>query len=150
MQWSAERHGGFTTADAPVRPLPDGPHDPAHVNVADQLGDPDSLLRFVARLIFARRRCPELGWGAVTVLESAAPSLLCHRCDWEDAAVVAAHNLGAAPATARLALGADVVGAEDVLDGERLAIADGELDVALDGYGHRWLRLRRAGDRRLS
>jgi trehalose synthase len=151
MQWSADRHGGFTAADEPVRPLPDGAFSPEHVNVHDQRRDPGSLLRFMQHLILSRRERPEFGWGSVTLIETTAPSLLCHRCDWQGNTVVAVHNLGAAPADAALELGADVLAVDDVLEDRALEVADGgRLQVELDGYGHLWLLLRRDGDRRLS
>jgi maltose alpha-D-glucosyltransferase/alpha-amylase len=97
MQWSADRHGGFSmTEDAKAlqRPVTEGPFGPAHVNVAAQRRDPDSLLNWFERLIRRRRECPEIGFGKLTVLETGAPSVLAHRCDWEDSTVVAVHELG--------------------------------------------------------
>jgi glycosidase len=150
MQWSAEPHGGFTTAEEPVRPLPGGPFGPEQVNVAAQRRDPDSLLRWMTRLVHARRERPELGWGSVTLLETEAPALLAHRCDWEGGTVVAVHNLGEEPAAATLELGADVIGVEDLLEPRELAPGeDGRLRVELGRYGYLWIRVRRPGDRML-
>ena len=150
MQWSAERHGGFTTAEQPVRPLTEGAFGPERVNVADQRADPGSLLHFMQRLILRRRERPELGWGSVSLLETADPALLAHRCDWNDSAVVAVHNLGDAPARATLPLGDDVVAVDDVLRGGSEPAGDGgALQIELGGYGFRWLRPRRAGERAL-
>ncbi len=66
MQWSAERHGGFSTAEDAKdlrRPVTEGAFGPAHVNVAAQRRDPDSLLNWFERLIRRRRECPEIGFG---------------------------------------------------------------------------------------
>jgi maltose alpha-D-glucosyltransferase/alpha-amylase len=151
MQWSADPHGGFTRADEPVRPLTEGDFSPEHVNVHDQRRDPGSLLKFIQHLILSRRERPEFGWGAVTLIESAAPSLLCHRCDWQGSTVVAVHNLADVDAAATLALGDDVRAVDDVLEGHALDVQDGgRLDVELGGYGYLWLLVRRDGDRRLS
>jgi trehalose synthase len=148
MQWSAERHGGFTTADTPVRPPPGGRFGPEHVNVADQRADPGSLLHFMQHLILRRRERPELGWGSVTLLETASPALLAHRSEWNGGAVVAVHNLGEAPASATLELGEDIVAADDVLAGGTVEVGDGgRLDVELGRHGYRWLRPRRRGER---
>jgi len=152
MQWSADRHGGFTTAKEPVRPITDGDFGPEHVNVHDQRRDPDSLLHFLQHLILSRRERPEFGWGSVTLIESEAPSLLCHRCDWQGSTVVAVHNLADAEAQATLELGADACAVDDVLVGGRAfdVDEDGRLDVRLDAYGYLWLLVRRDGDRRLT
>jgi maltose alpha-D-glucosyltransferase/alpha-amylase len=151
MQWSAEPHGGFTTADEPVRPLPEGAFGPEQVNVYDQRRDPDSLLSFMQRLILARRARPEFGWGSVTLIESEAPSLLCHRCDWQGSTVIAVHNLAGEPASTVIELGEDAVAADDVLDGSRPEVGPrGRLTVDLGAYECRWLLVRRDGERRLS
>jgi maltose alpha-D-glucosyltransferase/alpha-amylase len=105
MQWSAERHGGFSTApeDAELRrPLVQGRFGPEHVNVAVQRREPHSLLNWFERLIRRRRECPEIGFGELTVLDVEAPSVLAHRCDWEGSTIVAVHELAGRPAEVRL------------------------------------------------
>jgi trehalose synthase len=150
MQWSPERHGGFTEAGEPVRPLPGGDFAPEHVNVYAQRRDPGSLLSHLQRLALARRQRPELGWGAVTLIESEPPSLLCHRADWEGSTVVAVHNLGDEAASTTLELGEDVRGADDILEGRSLEVLDrGRLEVHLGAYGYLWLHLRREDDREI-
>jgi trehalose synthase len=151
MQWSPDPHGGFTKAPEPVRPLTEGAFSPERVNVHDQRRDPGSLLHFMQRLILARRGRPEFGWGTVTLIECEAPSLLCHRCDWQGSTVVAVHNLGDGAATATLELGDDACGVDDVLEGRGFDVAEGgRLEVELGGYGYLWLLVRREGDRRLT
>jgi trehalose synthase len=148
MQWSAGRTGGFSTASprALVRPLASGAFAPAKVNVEDQRRDPDSLLRFVRRLIRARREAPEFGWGSSTLIETKDPAVFAHRVDWEDSTVVAVHNLGRRAATADIELGARVRGVHDLLaDAEAPARRGGRLRLELEGYGGRWLRLLRRG-----
>jgi maltose alpha-D-glucosyltransferase / alpha-amylase len=66
MQWDSSPTAGFSTADpsrlfAPVISTP--PFDPAQVNVADQLADPDSLLNKLRRMIQLRKKNPAFGWG---------------------------------------------------------------------------------------
>jgi trehalose synthase len=151
MQWSPDPHGGFTKAAEPVRPVTDGDFSPERVNVHDQRRDRDSLLRFMQHLILSRRERPEFGWGAVTLIESAAPSLLCHRCDWQGSTVIAIHNLAPDEAAATLQLGAEVHAVDDVLEGHPFEVAEGgRLDVQLGAYGYLWLLARRDGDRRLT
>jgi trehalose synthase len=151
MQWSSDPHGGFTKAAEPVRPLTEGDFSPDHINVHDQRRDRGSLLHFMQHLILSRRERPEFGWGSVTLIECEAPSLLCHRCDWQDSTVVAVHNLDGEAARATLELGDDACGVDDVLEGRPFDMAaGGRLEVELDGYGYLWLLVRRSGDRRLN
>jgi glycosidase len=148
MQWTAEHAGGFSTAPADrlVRPLAGGAFAPARVNVAAQRRRPDSLLRFMSRLVRRRRETPELGWGSSTLLENEPPSLFAHRCDWQDSTVVAVHNLADERVEAELDLGDAAGGVDDLLEERTHQVERGRLRVALDGYGYLWLRVRRAGE----
>ena len=147
MQWSDEENGGFSKARPSRlrRPVVDGRFGPLAVNVAGQRRDPESLLSWMERLIRRRRETPELGWGTWKVVRTNVPSVLAHRCDWEGRTVVAAHNFGDQPCVVRLQLG-DVPEdgrLDDLLD-ERGAfrdIEDGTLELKMDGYGYRWLRI---------
>ena len=150
MQWSDEENGGFSKARPSRlrRPVVDGRFGPLAVNVAAQRRDPESLLSWMERLIRRRRETPELGWGTWKVVRTNVPSVLAHRCDWEGRTVVAAHNFGDQPCVVRLQLG-DVPEdgrLDDLLD-ERGAfrdIEDGTLELKMDGYGYRWLRINTA------
>jgi glycosidase len=147
MQWAPERHDGFTTADEPFRPLAD---DPGDINVARQRRDPQSLLSWIERMIRRRKECPELGWGACSLLDTGEPSVLAHRSDWAGSTIVAAHNLAERPAACELVLddaGPDAV-LVDLFDHDERAIGgDGRVSLELGRYGARWYRLRRAGQR---
>jgi maltose alpha-D-glucosyltransferase / alpha-amylase len=143
MQWTAGPTAGFTTGEAAVPLVTDGPFAPAKVNVAGQRRDPESLLNWMERAIRARKELPELGWGTWKVLDTDQPSVLAHRCDWRGQGVLVLHNLG--PEAVRVAVELD-----DVKPGRPLAevLADRRDDpveagrpLALDGYGYRWLRL---------
>jgi maltose alpha-D-glucosyltransferase/alpha-amylase len=147
MQWSAEPHGGFSTAAGElVRPVVDAPGwSPEHVNVAAQRRSDDSLLNWMERLIRRRRECPELGWGRCTVLDAGHAAVLAHRADWEGSTIVALHSFAGERLEARLEI--DGEEAVDLFGHDRLTPVDGAVTVALEPYGHRWLRLRRAGRR---
>jgi glycosidase len=151
MQWVDGKNGGFSHA-APsrlIRPLPDGAFGPMAVNVAAQRRDPDSLLNWMERMIRRRRETPEIGWGAWRLLDTGLPSVLAHRCDWEGRSLVALHNLAPDPVVARVDLGPDLPEDPRFLD---LFDADGEvhelegrdLELKLEGYGYRWIRLQSA------
>jgi maltose alpha-D-glucosyltransferase/alpha-amylase len=146
MQWSSEPNGGFSTVEDPARlrrPLPGGRFGPEHVNVTAQRRDPHSLLNWFERLMRRRRECPELGFGEFELLETGAPSVLAHRCDWEGSTIVAIHELA----------GKEVEISLPVRDGDALvdlfADADHELPATLrlEPYAARWFRVRRDGVR---
>lgn len=159
MQWSDARNGGFSRA-APSRlpgPVVEGGYGPEHVNVADQRRDPDSLLSFVGMLVRRYRESPELGWAErAEILDQPHPGVLAHRCTWEDGSMVAVHNLTDEAVTVPLVL-TDLTDDEaasarlvDLLqDGECAVDARGRVALELPAYGYRWLRVVRAGDRRM-
>ncbi|MGI8535849.1 MAG: alpha-amylase family protein [Mycobacteriales bacterium] len=154
-QWSAGKNGGFSTA-APSRlrtPLVEGGFGPEHVNVSAQRRDPDSLLSFMTLLVRRYRECPELGWGAFAVLDQPHPQVLAHTVTWDDACLMALHNLSADPVTVPLVLAEPEPGTRlvDLLcDGAHDLGEGGSVEIPLPAYGFRWLRVVRPGDRRLT
>jgi trehalose synthase len=154
MQWTSERNGGFSEAQPRRLPGPvvSGGFSPEFVNVADQRHDPDSLLSFMKLLISRYRESPELGWGTLTVLEQPHASVLAHACVWDDGTMVAVHNLGAEPRTVPITL-EDCDSTHrlvDLLQDGSTPISDkGQAELALEGYGYRWLRVVAEGSRRL-
>ncbi len=154
MQWTAGRNGGFSTA-RPSRlaaPVVTGGYGPEHVNVEAQRRDPDSLLAFVTLLARRYRECPELGWGTFAVLDQPNEAVLAHTCSWQGARIVALHNLGSEPCAVPLSL--EGAGGEErlvdlLVDGVTELDDHGAAEVALEGYGFRWLRLTGPEDHRL-
>lgn len=154
MQWTSGANGGFSTADADrlQARVVQGSYGPDHVNVADQIHDPDSLWNWMRHLIRIRRTCPELGWGELTVLQhDAGPQVLAHRVDTDDSGVLTVHNLSPDAVSATIAVtGFEAVDADrpprvvDLFTNEVVGLEDGRLTVPLDGYGVRWLRVRPA------
>jgi glycosidase len=154
MQWTADPTGGFSTAPLPrlvAQPVT-GRFGPERVNVAAQRRDPGSLWSFIAMLAQRYRECPELGWGDFEVLDQPHGAVLAHRCSWTGGTIVALHNLGDAPVTVPVTLRDEPVGSRlvDLLaQGSTPLPPDGRVELRLDGYGYRWLRLDRPGDRQL-
>ena len=148
MQWSGERqrrllhHRGPEGARAGR--CTEGRFGPERVNVAAQRRDPDSLLNWIERLIRRRRECPELGWGACTVLAPREPEVFAHRCDWEDSTVVAVHNLAGHDVKTTLPLEEEGT-LVDLLGTRRPRSRRSTLE--LKAYEYRWYRLRRPGQR---
>jgi trehalose synthase len=152
MQWSGDRHAGFSSAPEGARlPRPvvdDERFAPATVNVADQRRDPDSMLNWMERLIRRRRECPELGWGRFRLLETAEAAVMAHRADWDGQTVIAVHNLGESPVRTAIEIDAEDDGESlvDLLGSEHADVGDdGHIAVTLGRYDFRWLRLRRRG-----
>ena len=155
MQWTTGPNGGFSAADADdlVAAVVPGGNGPEHVSVSAQRHDPDSMLRFISTLTRAYRAAPEIGWGALTVLDQPHACVLAHSVDSELGLLVAAHNF--APDGRVLDL--TIAGADDdwlVVDvlgdtGVPVPLAGGTLSVDIAGYGHRWWRVVRPGEKRL-
>ena len=154
MQWTSGTNGGFS--DAPPRrlrrPLTSGAFGPEFVNVADQRRDPDSMLNFMKTLIRRYRECPELGWGEFELLDTPQPAVLAHLCRWDDGVMVALHNLGAEPQTVPITVPecGSTHRLEDLLRECTTPLDEkGRAELALEGYGYRWLRVVAEGSRRL-
>jgi trehalose synthase len=154
MQWTAGRNGGFSTAEPRRLPGPvvSGGFAPEFVNVQDQRHDPDSLLSFMKLLISRYRESPELGWGRFTALEQPHAAVLAHACVWDDGTMVAVHNLGPEPRTVPLTL-EDCDATHRLVDllqeGSTPVSDDGAVELGLEGYGYRWLRVVGPDSRRL-
>jgi maltose alpha-D-glucosyltransferase/alpha-amylase len=96
MQWSTERHGGFSAFTDGKLPLPvitEGDYGYKKVNVHDQMRDPNSLLNWMERVISARKECLEFGWGEYEVVKTTNSCVLAHACHWKKGYALALHNL---------------------------------------------------------
>src|SRR4051795_7243513 len=156
MQWTDQRNGGFSKAPPSRlrRPLTQGSFGPEHVNVASQRLDPDSLLGFITLLIKRYRESPELGWADFSVLDQPHLPVLAHECAWDDRRLVAVHNLGPESCTVPLTLDG-CNSSHHLLDllqsSDPTPIDDrGRVELAVEGYGYRWLRLMSRDSRRLA
>lgn len=155
MQWTAGRNGGFSRARPGRlrRPMVEGGFGPKHVNVEAQRGDPDSLHAFMRLLIRRYRESPELGWGRLHVIEQPHAHVLAHECIHDDRRLVAVHNLSADGCTVPLELegGTGDERLVDLLGGAPALMLDskGRTEIALEGYGYRWLRWESPDSRRI-
>jgi maltose alpha-D-glucosyltransferase/alpha-amylase len=144
MQWTGEKHGGFSRADKVVRPvIDDAEYGYRKVNAADQRRDRDSLLNWLERMIRARKECPEVSWGQFEILPTAAAEVLALRYDWRDTSLLTVHNFAGEPRSARLRV--DTPGGELLADVFAIRVsradASGAHEIALEPYGHRWFRV---------
>jgi len=149
MQWDGSTKAGFSAADvkALVRPIPHaGRYGASRTNVEKQMADPTSLLCWFQRLIATLRVCPEIGVGACTVVDVPLPaSVLAHRYDAPEGAIVLLHNLADVDQIVDLSpAAADLAGRpiEVFADAAYPAPTKRMTRVEVNGYGYRWLRLR--------
>ena len=147
MQWSETDNAGFSIAQTQDVVVPvnlTGRFGARRVNVRAQQRDPDSLLRWFQQLIGVLRECPEIGTGDCQVVDVPAPrSVLIHRFDSPDGAILLLHNLADVPVT--VDVGKDQAG----LDRPWEVFADSAYQrptrrltgIELTGWGYRWFRL---------
>jgi maltose alpha-D-glucosyltransferase/alpha-amylase len=143
MQWTGDRHGGFTRGD-PFRPLVTDPDfAPPKVNVAEQRRDSDSLLNWTERMIRMRKECPEIGWGRFKVVSCDTHEVLVLRYDWRRNALLTIHNF--ADTRKKIALKLDGPESRVLIDvfADKHSKADpsGTHEITLPAYGWKWFRV---------
>jgi maltose alpha-D-glucosyltransferase/alpha-amylase len=149
MQWEDGATAGFSAAepDRLVRPVPRrGAYAPKRVNVRAQQRDPNSLLRWFENLTHTVREAPEIGTGTCSVVDVPLPrSVLAHRFDGPTGAILLLHNLADTPVTVDVGRLPGMAGeAHDILvDGPYDAPGRRLTGLSLNGWGYRWIRLRR-------
>ena len=96
MQWSSDRNAGFSEANPHRLYLPVNIDPECHyesVNVEAQLDNPDSLLRWVRRLVALRKRHRVLGRGSIEFVRSDNPSVLAFVRNDDDEQLLVVANL---------------------------------------------------------
>jgi maltose alpha-D-glucosyltransferase / alpha-amylase len=96
MQWSAERNGGFSSADPQGLYLPlivDHEYHHQTVQVEGQQRNRDSLLSWMKRLIRLRRQHPAFGYGTLEFCHPANRSVLAFIRRWKNEAILVVANL---------------------------------------------------------
>ena len=144
MQWTSERHGGFSRAKRIVRPvINDRVYGYNRLNVNDQRRDTESLLNWTERIVRMRKQCPEISWGDFVVLRTNVPQVLALRYDWRNTSLVTLHNFTDERQRVRVAPGSATGGVlVDVFDGHHSkAHNDGAHRISLGPYDWRWFRV---------
>jgi maltose alpha-D-glucosyltransferase / alpha-amylase len=144
MQWTAGPQGGFSRAERTVQPVIErGLYSTANVNVEQQRRNPDSLLRWIIRLIRARKECPEIGWGDWEILRTRPVNALAMQYIWRGTSLVCVHNLAAHPVEVSLRPETDRRGVLVNLMTDEISEADGRGThrIDLDAYDYRWYRV---------
>jgi trehalose synthase len=145
MQWGPGPTAGFSAAETErlVRPIVRGRFGPDAVSVAAQQRTPDSLMRFMQRLIPRTPGGSRARLGREHADRERTTRALRAGSDWQDSTVIAVHNLSAEPVAAELDLGDDVEGVDDLLELCEHRVDRGRLALELDAYGYLWLRAHR-------
>ncbi len=148
MQWDDSRAAGFSTAPATalIRPVATrGAYAAKRANVRGQQADKDSLLRWFQQLIRVLRQCPEIGVGQPSVLDVPLPrSVLAHRFDDPAGSILLLHNLADTSTTVDVTDIGIGPGAWEVFgDAEYEPLPRRITALTLNGWGYRWIRLRR-------
>ena len=149
MQWDSSPTAGFSAADpsrlyAPVISTP--PFDPAFVNVADQLADPDSLLQKLRSMVHLRKENLAFGWGdfrwATWSDVPAARRVAAYWRTYKHEAVLVLNNLSAETQEVEISLAGEPSSKPAVLLGEPvdLVIKGGFLRLNLQPYQYLWLQ----------
>jgi maltose alpha-D-glucosyltransferase/alpha-amylase len=148
MQWDSSADVGFSSADPGsfVRPAQTtGKYGARQVNVESQMTEADSLLRWFQQLLATLRMCPEIGVGSCTVVDvPLPPSVLAHRFEAPEGAILLLHNLGDKAAVVDLKGAVEFHGkpVEVFANTAYPAVPKRLSGIELTGYGYRWLRLR--------
>jgi maltose alpha-D-glucosyltransferase / alpha-amylase len=148
MQWDGSSSAGFSTAPTAdlVRPvITRGPFSAKRVNTRDQSRDAESLLRWFEQLIRVLRECSEIGLGTPSVVDVPLPrSVLAHRFDDAEGSIVLLHNLADREVTVDLSAVRPGPGTYEVFSDAGYGPLDRRLKgLRLNGWGYRWIRLRR-------
>jgi len=143
MQWTSERHGGFSRAERTVRPcIDDDMFGYRRVNVSEQRRDPQSLLNWTERRIRMRKECPELSWGDFVVLRGEPSDVLVIRYDFRGVSMLTVHNFS--PRRQTVAVDPKTEGGDllvDVFDDNHSRSENGTHRITMGPYGHRWYRV---------
>ena len=146
MQWTNDKNGGFSGADAKNLILPvidEGPFGYEHVNVEAQQRQPDSLLNWMTVMIRLRKECPEVGQGDWEIVEANRPHVLALLYRWRGQRLLTLHNFSEEPIEVKVKLAGETSDRLiDLLDVEE-SVADeqGAYQLLLKAYGYRWLRV---------
>jgi maltose alpha-D-glucosyltransferase / alpha-amylase len=151
MQWTSDRNAGFSDCDPGRIYLPvimDPTYGYQAVNVEEQTGHPNSLLRWTRQMIQIRRRHPAFGLGDYTELRSSNPSVLAYLRrhtdrDGTSSTVLCVYNLSRHPQPVELDLSEYVGQVLVELTGcTRFEVIDcSPYELTLAGHGFFWFHV---------
>ncbi|MDX1690259.1 MAG: maltose alpha-D-glucosyltransferase [Acidimicrobiia bacterium] len=146
MQWTPDPGAGFSMADPSTYwlPLVDDPRfAPDAVNVADQRGDPGSLLSWVRTMLGIRREHPEMALGDFTMVDAGTPAVFAFTRRLGDVVTLVVANFSRDPQAAVVddAAVAGLVPVDLATGGRLTTIGVDPIRVELGPLEFRWLSL---------
>lgn len=94
MQWNNDINGGFTLSHVGIVQVNQSEENGFRaVNVAKQNKDNGSFLNWIRKLIRIRNKCPEIGLGKFSMIDTDNPDIFIHRISGEENTFIAVHNL---------------------------------------------------------
>lgn len=142
MQWSSEKHGGFSASPDETLTIPiisTGDYGFPTVNVQQQMRDPLSFLNWIERLISTRKECIEFGYGDYDTMDVGHPSVFAHICRYKSGIALAVHNLSGQPCSVHLKEYYEHMN-EYFADQRYEPVSEKNREVRLGPYGYRWFR----------
>ena len=117
------------------------------VNVADQIVDPNSLLRRIERIVDARRLCSEIGTGDLTVLDVPPKEVWVHRLAKGSTVLLTAHNTADEHREVTVEFEPPADASTRVVGPGEYHAEDGQCTFSLDACDYAWVRGDRKGER---
>jgi maltose alpha-D-glucosyltransferase / alpha-amylase len=149
MQWSADRNGGFSKADAAALYLPaigDALFGYQTVNVEAQKQTSHSLLHWMRRLIAVRKQHRAFGRGTIEFLRPRNEKVLAYLRRYDGDVLLLVHNLAGSAQAVELDIRRfkGTVPIELFGDSRFPPVGDAPYMLSLAPYGYYWFQLRRA------
>jgi maltose alpha-D-glucosyltransferase/alpha-amylase len=146
MQWDGSPSAGFSNADPLTYWQPlinEAPYDPAHVNVADQMDNPNSLLNLLRRMISLRKANLAFSSGDLTWVDPNCNSVAAYVRNYRQESVLVINNLSDQAQNMRVHLPfGRITPPVDILrGGEVECMQDGSICLNLEPYEYRWIQL---------
>lgn len=135
MQWAGSPHGGFT-AGRPYMEMVKGDLDFHHVNVAQPLSGPDSLLRSISKMSRVRKAHPAFGRGTMNWIETGNPAVAVYSREYADETLLIFNNLSGSPQKVSIPSGYYGRYVNLLKDSEQTITSS----LILEAYEYLWLR----------
>lgn len=146
MQWDPGRNAGFSEANPHKLYLPliiDPEYKFENINVENQLGNSNSLLWWMRRLIKMRKRFKAFGRGKITFLECDNPKAIAFIRTYEKEKILVVANLSryAQAASVEMESVSDLIPVEVFSQNKFPKISTAPYSFTLSPYGYYWFKL---------